>query len=181
MTRCPCNRGQQAADTSPRSSLPRRPPRRGRMQRPGPASSSVWRAASYSRQPLRGTNPRASHPCSDRPGRRTSRCLVPIVREHGFDRDPGRPHVLHRTNAHVADPEDLPLQLRLTPCNHDVVLLQQRLAERAVFYSGRVRSEEHTSELQSRPHLVCRLLLEKKKKKKKRMKNIRIKKGKENE
>src|SRR5215813_15674982 len=27
----------------------------------------------------------------------------------------------------------------------------------------RIRSEEHTSELQSRPHLVCRLLLEKKK------------------
>src|SRR5690554_7525050 len=30
----------------------------------------------------------------------------------------------------------------------------------------KLRSEEHTSELQSRPHLVCRLLLEKKKKKK---------------
>src|SRR2546429_3014232 len=30
--------------------------------------------------------------------------------------------------------------------------------------SGRTRSEEHTSELQSRLHLVCRLLLEKKKK-----------------
>src|SRR5690625_5476020 len=29
-----------------------------------------------------------------------------------------------------------------------------------------LRSEEHTSELQSRGHLVCRLLLEKKKKKK---------------
>src|SRR3989442_7035310 len=29
--------------------------------------------------------------------------------------------------------------------------------------SNRPRSEEHTSELQSRPHLVCRLLLEKKK------------------
>src|SRR5690625_7975716 len=29
--------------------------------------------------------------------------------------------------------------------------------------SGRPRSEEHTSELQSRGHLVCRLLLEKKK------------------
>src|SRR3989442_9222363 len=28
---------------------------------------------------------------------------------------------------------------------------------------GKIRSEEHTSELQSRPHLVCRLLLEKKK------------------
>src|SRR5690348_12172268 len=32
---------------------------------------------------------------------------------------------------------------------------------------SRVRSEEHTSELQSPVHLVCRLLLEKKKKKKK--------------
>src|SRR2546422_9143222 len=30
---------------------------------------------------------------------------------------------------------------------------------------NRLRSEEHTSELQSRLHLVCRLLLEKKKKK----------------
>src|SRR3989442_6979045 len=29
------------------------------------------------------------------------------------------------------------------------------------------RSEEHTSELQSRPHLVCRLLLEKKKQRQK--------------
>src|SRR2546422_4367408 len=34
--------------------------------------------------------------------------------------------------------------------------------------AGRARSEEHTSELQSRLHLVCRLLLEKKKKKKKK-------------
>src|SRR5205809_1885137 len=32
--------------------------------------------------------------------------------------------------------------------------------------AGNVRSEEHTSELQSRLHLVCRLLLEKKKTKK---------------
>src|SRR5690554_7335704 len=31
------------------------------------------------------------------------------------------------------------------------------------------RSEEHTSELQSRPHLVCRLLLEKKKNNKKKL------------
>src|SRR3989442_9907840 len=31
-------------------------------------------------------------------------------------------------------------------------------------HPARVRSEEHTSELQSRPHLVCRLLLEKKNK-----------------
>src|SRR5207302_2325660 len=35
------------------------------------------------------------------------------------------------------------------------------------------RSEEHTSELQSRENLVCRLLLEKKKKKKKKERDIR--------
>src|SRR5439155_1026765 len=35
--------------------------------------------------------------------------------------------------------------------------------------AARPRSEEHTSELQSRGHLVCRLLLEKKKKKKKKV------------
>src|SRR5690606_40373664 len=35
-----------------------------------------------------------------------------------------------------------------------------------------IRSEEHTSELQSRENLVCRLLLEKKKKKKKNATNI---------
>src|SRR5690625_6078259 len=33
----------------------------------------------------------------------------------------------------------------------------------AICLSGQRRSEEHTSELQSRGHLVCRLLLEKKK------------------
>src|SRR5206468_12747655 len=43
--------------------------------------------------------------------------------------------------------------------------------------SGRwrsTRSEEHTSELQSRSDLVCRLLLEKKKKKKKKQKKKHI-------
>src|SRR5690554_5629441 len=32
--------------------------------------------------------------------------------------------------------------------------------ENLVYVNGQERSEEHTSELQSRPHLVCRLLLE---------------------
>src|SRR3989442_3843188 len=45
---------------------------------------------------------------------------------------------------------------RALPCERKVLGL-------APWYSGRMRSEEHTSELQSRPHLVCRLLLEKKK------------------
>src|SRR5207302_5229279 len=42
-----------------------------------------------------------------------------------------------------------------------------RVAQRATT-CRRARSEEHTSELQSRENLVCRLLLEKKKKKKKK-------------
>ena len=42
------------------------------------------------------------------------------------------------------------------------------------------RSEEHTSELQSRLHLVCRLLLEKKKNEKKKKKNTNKKKKKKN-
>src|SRR5262245_65587997 len=41
-----------------------------------------------------------------------------------------------------------------------------RAGERAVYRVDGPRSEEHTSELQSLRHLVCRLLLEKKKKNK---------------
>src|SRR5207244_11058364 len=46
------------------------------------------------------------------------------------------------------------------------VPLAQRIAERLAalpYDQALVRSEEHTSELQSPDHLVCRLLLEKKK------------------
>src|SRR3712207_6885422 len=39
----------------------------------------------------------------------------------------------------------------------------RREIDRIRQHSGAVRSEEHTSELQSRQYLVCRLLLEKKK------------------
>src|SRR5690554_6965713 len=48
----------------------------------------------------------------------------------------------------------------------------QAVAAAAAYSFAVPRSEEHTSELQSRPHLVCRLLLEKKKKKTK--KNTKI-------
>src|SRR3989449_6372504 len=43
-------------------------------------------------------------------------------------------------------------------------LLQKRVGTLGLGDEVRRRSEEHTSELQSRLHLVCRLLLEKKKK-----------------
>src|SRR3989442_11904307 len=45
-------------------------------------------------------------------------------------------------------------------------LLLASKVTRRILMPPSLRSEEHTSELQSRPHLVCRLLLEKKKKKK---------------
>src|SRR3712207_7475886 len=45
------------------------------------------------------------------------------------------------------------------------ILIAGVLTEASIAFSAaRIRSEEHTSELQSRQYLVCRLLLEKKKK-----------------
>src|SRR3989442_6405937 len=47
--------------------------------------------------------------------------------------------------------------------DHPQTNLGRRTPRPVLSRSPRSRSEEHTSELQSRPHLVCRLLLEKKK------------------
>src|SRR6478672_12824458 len=48
--------------------------------------------------------------------------------------------------------------------NPDLILLDLMLPKRSGFeVLDHIRSEEHTSELQSRSDLVCRLLLEKKK------------------
>src|SRR2546429_4418677 len=53
----------------------------------------------------------------------------------------------------------------LTPLFSFSLLVETRKASRSVMSaSSLLRSEEHTSELQSRLHLVCRLLLEKKNK-----------------
>src|SRR2546422_8426317 len=51
------------------------------------------------------------------------------------------------------------------PAVGDVRALVATIRAEAEGLAGTSRSEEHTSELQSRLHLVCRLLLEKKKKK----------------
>src|SRR5690349_22700126 len=51
-----------------------------------------------------------------------------------------------------------------------VLLPSKKIDAHTNDYSRAPRSEEHTSELQSRRDLVCRLLLEKKKKKKKKKK-----------
>src|SRR5690554_7302253 len=46
--------------------------------------------------------------------------------------------------------------------NERAYLLKKYFNAIMKFEEDLIRSEEHTSELQSRPHLVCRLLLEKK-------------------
>src|SRR2546422_5874950 len=56
---------------------------------------------------------------------------------------------------------------------HRPAAVPDRGQERRRAAGGIHRSEEHTSELQSRLHLVCRLLLEKKKKKKNTDHNIK--------
>src|SRR5690625_5354763 len=48
--------------------------------------------------------------------------------------------------------------------NQNLVQIDEYYEPWTYDYENLVRSEEHTSELQSRGHLVCRLLLEKKKK-----------------
>src|SRR5687768_17725201 len=56
------------------------------------------------------------------------------------------------------------LARRLAEMGHDEVIgSSRRVTSAATSRANSSRSEEHTSELQSRLHLVCRLLLEKKK------------------
>src|SRR3712207_8985612 len=48
--------------------------------------------------------------------------------------------------------------------NNPITQKKVPLSGAEIYYGTEARSEEHTSELQSRQYLVCRLLLEKKKK-----------------
>ena len=56
--------------------------------------------------------------------------------------------------------------------DEDIVDLYVENEDLMNYRCGLVRSEEHTSELQSHSDLVCRLLLEKKKKEKKKEKKL---------
>src|SRR5690348_17356012 len=61
---------------------------------------------------------------------------------------------------------------RPLPIGSPARLTTASITEHAGNWSRLVRSEEHTSELQSPVHLVCRLLLEKKKKKARNVKKL---------
>src|SRR5690554_7682597 len=62
-----------------------------------------------------------------------------------------------------AERDDIAYSIPLDAPVHGRVIAQHVPKGSAIQSILRPRSEEHTSELQSRPHLVCRLLLEKKK------------------
>src|SRR3989449_1676475 len=88
-----------------------------------------------------------------RPPRSTLFPYTTLFRSNPFDsrRGPGVLLVLAIANQGVD-----PLKL-------DTIVTAQLDSIRAAGVTDEERSEEHTSELQSRLHLVCRLLLEKKK------------------
>src|SRR5205809_3047267 len=99
------------------------------------------------------------------------------MESHGV---PGRIQVTPDTYARLRDRYQFEERGRITVKGKGEMttyFLVGRLPFGSLPRSSVVRSEEHTSELQSRLHLVCRLLLEKKKKKKSKTnittKNIR--------
>src|SRR2546422_5540592 len=73
---------------------------------------------------------------------------------------------LFRSRPRAVGPGGAALQVRRRRLLADVVNDEAVAGLHQVQGHWPTRSEEHTSELQSRLHLVCRLLLEKKKKKK---------------
>src|SRR6266511_6364949 len=85
-----------------------------------------------------------------------------IAQEPAEPRDASKLLVLDRARGGWEDAHfyDLPRWLEPGDC---LVVNESRVIPARLL--GTLRSEEHTSELQSRENLVCRLLLEKKKKK----------------
>src|SRR5436305_11331617 len=95
--------------------------------------------------------------------------MLPIVRPSNRRRTPSLPRTVMLFPVDAYEPEAPPTStVGLTTAAATVVAACAApvplARSRAASAETTDRSEEHTSELQSRPHLVCRLLLEKKKK-----------------
>src|SRR5690554_7170243 len=71
--------------------------------------------------------------------------------------------VLIADETQMQDRRALARDMGITPRQLEILDLLAEGLPNKVICQRLSRSEEHTSELQSRPHLVCRLLLEKKK------------------
>src|SRR3712207_7252263 len=99
-----------------------------------------------------------------RPPRSTLFPYTTLFRSHARSHPPGvlgeaatDPTVAHHHDRLPADK-----QVRVREQAHDGGVTRAVAVVEEVLHAGVVRSEEHTSELQSRQYLVCRLLLEKK-------------------
>src|SRR5207244_11014244 len=98
--------------------------------------------------------------------------LLPISLSSLLTRRPPRPTLfpyttLFRSEVDVFVPIGVPHMRPAAALDHDRTTGKYGASPRRRIHAfdERLRSEEHTSELQSPDHLVCRLLLEKKKKK----------------
>src|SRR5690554_7614562 len=76
--------------------------------------------------------------------------------------NPGGWYTLDNNPPHFPGSDNADYQIVSEPGRGNILFLGK--TNRIPVNKFYVRSEEHTSELQSRPHLVCRLLLEKKNK-----------------
>src|SRR5436189_367768 len=81
-----------------------------------------------------------------------------------------RPDVEPRATGHVAEMLEMVRRLEERGIAYRAESGDVNFSVRKFPGYGKLRSEEHTSELQSPMYLVCRLLLEKKKKKKEKRK-----------
>src|SRR2546422_3139607 len=96
-----------------------------------------------------------------RPPRSTLFPYTTLFRSHGVRHGERDERLLPRRQRPLAEHGAVPVEELLGELTGAAL----DLAEAGEIVVVIVRSEEHTSELQSRLHLVCRLLLEKKKKK----------------
>src|SRR6266436_7694192 len=96
------------------------------------------------------------------PTRDRSRAFGSILVEHGRLTPADAEEIQRYAGSHGLRFGEAALKLKLlTQQDIDFAVAQQ--FNYPILQRGGQRSEEHTSELQSRLHLVCRLLLEKKK------------------
>src|SRR3712207_7280304 len=99
-----------------------------------------------------------------RPPRSTLFPYTTLFRSYGFNRSHSvaYAHVAYQTAYLKANYPEHFYAAVMTYCTDDAAKIFKYASE---LRAQGIRSEEHTSELQSRQYLVCRLLLEKKKKK----------------
>src|SRR3712207_7627544 len=93
-----------------------------------------------------------------RPPRSTLFPYTTLFRSRSVFMDSSSDHAVTQTHSlPVAHPAR-----ELAACGRDIVAARPAYRRDQPCVAQRLRSEEHTSELQSRQYLVCRLLLEKK-------------------